>query len=475
MRNALNFYIDGQWVPPHGDARLAVVDPATEKHLTDISMGTAEDVDRAVASAYKAFPAYSATSREERLALLLRILEVYKRRSEELAKLISREVGSPLKLSREWQVGLGQRHLEEMIRVLASYSFHERRGKSLVIREPIGVAALISPWNWPLNQIMCKVAPALAAGCTIVLKPSEVAPLNAIVLTEILAEAGVPDGVFNLINGDGPEVGRALCCHTDVSMVSITGSTRAGIDVAQTAAPTVKRVHQELGGKSANIILSDADLTSAVTRGVDACFDNSGQSCNAPTRMLVPQSRYEEALEIARRAAEAHRVGAPEAPDTTLGPLINKLQYQRVQEMIKVGLEEGAQLVTGGLGRPEGLLGGYYVKPTIFGEVTPEMRIAREEIFGPVLVVLPYQDEAHAITLANDSEFGLAAYVQSGNIERARQVALQLQVGNVYINDPDWDASAPFGGYKRSGNGREYAEWGLDAYLEIKGISGYEP
>lgn len=473
MDNALNFYIDGRWSPPASASRLAVIDPATERPIGEISMGDEADVEHAVAAARRAFPAFSATPLDERLALLRRILDAYLERYDEFAEIVMREVGAPRELASRWQAGLGRWHLEELIRVLPRFPFREVRGSTLVVREPIGVAALITPWNWPINQIVCKVAPALAAGCTMVLKPSEIAPLNAILFAEVLDSAGVPPGVFNLINGDGESVGTALSRHPDVDMVSITGSTRAGIEVARLAAPTVKRVHQELGGKSANILLPDVALEAAVKAGIDACFGNSGQSCNAPTRMLVPAERYDEAVEVARRAAESHRVGPPDMPGTTLGPLVSQLQYERVRHMIRVGIDEGAQLVTGGLERPADMPLGYYVRPTVFGQVTPDMTIAREEIFGPVLSMIAYRDEEEAIAIANDSPFGLAAYVQSADLERARRVALRLRAGSVHINGPAWDPGAPFGGYKRSGNGREYAEWGLEAYLEIKGIVGY--
>jgi len=337
----------------------------------------------------------------------------------------------------------------------------------------VGVAALITPWNWPINQIVCKVAPALAAGCTVVLKPSEVSPMNAVLFAEIMDAAGVPKGVFNLVNGDGPTVGAALSAHPDVDMVSFTGSTRAGIEIAKLAAPTVKRVHQELGGKSANILLDDVDLEAAVTAGVNSCFSNSGQSCNAPTRMLVPASRHDEAVEIALRAAGRHRVGPAGDPATTMGPVVSEVQFGRVQRLIDIGIEEGASLVTGGSGRPDGLERGYYVKPTVFANVNPSMTIAREEIFGPVLAIMPYRDEEEAIAIANDTPYGLAAYVQSKDQERARRVALKMRAGSVYVNYPAWDPGSPFGGYKQSGNGREYGEWGLEAFLEVKGIVGY--
>lgn len=475
MENTLKFYIDGRWVTPAGDTRLPVLNPATEQAFARIAMGNQADVDAAVLAARRAFPAFSRTSPDERKILLEQILDVFMQRYDEIAEAIMAEVGAPRSLAYEWQAGIGKRHLQQLLRTLDTFAFQKSTGNTLINLEPVGVAALITPWNWPINQIVCKVAPALAAGCTMVLKPSEIAPLNALLFAEVMHEAGVPAGVFNLINGDGPTVGAALAAHPDVDMVSFTGSTRAGVEVARLAAPTVKRVHQELGGKSANILLDDVDLEKAVTAGVNACFGNSGQSCNAPTRMLVPAALQDQAMRIARRAALAHQVGAPSDPQSTLGPVISQRQFQAIQRMISIGIEEGAQLVCGGLGRPEGLQHGYYVKPTVFAAVTPDMTIAREEIFGPVLVMQSYHDDEHAVALANDSPFGLAGYIQSPDLQRARRIALQLRVGGVYINHPDWNPGAPFGGYKQSGNGREYAQWGLEAFLETKAIVGYQP
>jgi aldehyde dehydrogenase (NAD+) len=473
MENALKFYIDGRWVEPAASSRLAVINPATESAIGEIVLGNLSDVEAAVAAAKRAFPAFSRTTPAERKALLERILEVFMARYDDITAAIVAEVGAPQELAHEWQTGIGRRHLEETLRTLERFPFQRRKGSTLINQEAVGVVALITPWNWPINQIVCKVAPALAAGCTMVLKPSEVAPFNAVLFAEVLHEAGVPAGVFNLIQGDGPTVGAALAAHADVDMVSFTGSTRAGIEVARLAAPTVKRVHQELGGKSANILLDDVNLQAAVTSGVNGCFGNSGQSCNAPTRMLVPAALHDEAAAIAGRAAAAHRVGPPDDPRSTLGPVISERQYQAIQRLIAIGIEEGATLVCGGPGRPAGMQHGYYVQPTVFANVTADMTIAREEIFGPVLVIMAYQDAADAVAMANDSVFGLAGYVQSASLERARAIALQLRVGSVYINYPAWDAGAPFGGYKQSGNGREYAEWGLEAFLETKGIVGY--
>ena len=473
MINALKFYIDGAWVDPSGTARLPVVDPCTEEAFAEVAMGTPADIDRAVAAAKRAFTSFSQTTPAERLALIRRILEVFLERHDEMGDTISRELGAPRAMAHAWQAGIGRRHLDELIRTCETFAWQRKKGTTLVNHEPVGVVALITPWNWPINQIVCKAAPAIAAGCTMVLKPSEVTPLNALLFAEILDAAGVPPGVFNLVNGDGPTVGAALAAHPDVDMVSFTGSTRAGIEIAKLAAPTVKRVHQELGGKSANILLDDVDFEAAVTAGVNSCFNNSGQSCNAPTRMLVPEARHDEAVAIARRAAEAHRVGPADHERTTMGPVVSSVQFERVERLIAAGIDEGAQVVAGGLGRPHGLERGYYVQPTVFANVRPSMTIAREEIFGPVLAIMPYRDEDDAIAIANDSPFGLAAYVQSADHERARRVAFRLRAGSVYLNYPSWDAGSPFGGYKQSGNGREYAEWGLEAFLEVKGIVGY--
>jgi aldehyde dehydrogenase (NAD+) len=473
MTNTLKFYIDGKWVEPSSNARRSVVDPCTEEAFAEVAMGTPADADRAVAAAKRAFVSFSQTTPAERLALIRRILQVFLERHDEMGDTISRELGAPRAMAHAWQAGIGRRHLEELIRTCETFAWQRRKGTTLVNHEPVGVVALITPWNWPINQIVCKAAPAIAAGCTMVLKPSEVTPLNALLFAEILDAAGVPPGVFNLVNGDGPTVGAALAAHPDVDMVSFTGSTRAGVEIAKLAAPTVKRVHQELGGKSANILLDDVDLEAAVTAGVNSCFNNSGQSCNAPTRMLVPAARHDEAVEIARRAAQAQRVGPADHERTTMGPVVSGVQFERVERLIAAGIDEGAQVVAGGLGRPAGLERGFYVQPTVFANVRPSMTIAREEIFGPVLAIIPYRDEEDAIAIANDSPFGLAAYVQSADLERARRVAFRLRAGSVYLNYPSWDAGSPFGGYKQSGNGREYGEWGLEAFLEVKGIVGF--
>ena len=473
MKDHLKFYIDGRWVDPVKPKTLDVINPATEEPFARISMGSAADVDAAVAAAKRAFPAWSQTTREERIAVLGRIVEEYKKRYDEIAEVISTEVGAPIWLSKQAQAATGAGHFATMIEVLKNFQFEDDRGKTRIVKEPVGVCGFITPWNWPINQIACKVAPALAAGCTMVLKPSEVAPINAVILAEVLHAAGVPAGVFNLVNGDGPEVGQPLSSHPDVDMVSFTGSTRAGILIAKAAADTVKRVAQELGGKSPNIVLADADLRRAVAGGVQGVMMNSGQSCNAPTRMFVPRERHDEVLEIAKAAAEKVKVGDPFAEGTTIGPVISQVQYDKIQALIEKGIAEGATLVTGGPGRPEGFNKGYYIRPTVFGNVRNDMTIAREEIFGPVLAILPYADEEEAIRMANDTVYGLSAYVQSGDIEHARRVAARLRAGNVHLNGAGPDFAAPFGGYKQSGNGREWGEYGLHEFLETKAVLGY--
>ncbi|HTV71676.1 MAG TPA: aldehyde dehydrogenase family protein, partial [Rhizobiaceae bacterium] len=467
------FYIDGKWVDPVKPALLDVIDPSTEEAYTQISVGSAADVDKAVAAAKAAFPAFSQTSKEERLKLLRRILDVYNERYEDIAQAVSQEMGAPITWAREAQAWAGRAHMEATIKGLEDYEFSEKRGATTIVKEAIGVCALITPWNWPLNQIVCKVAPAIAAGCTVVLKPSEIAPISGIVFSEVMEAAGTPKGVYNMVNGTGPDVGQVMASHPDVDMVSFTGSTRAGIIVAKAAADTVKRVAQELGGKSPNIILADADFEMAVVKGVQGCFGNTGQSCDAPTRMLVPAARHDEALGIAKKAAEEFKVGDPRSIETQLGPVVSQLQYDKVQRLIEAGMKEGATLVTGGPGRPEHLNRGYYVRPTVFGHVKPGMTIEREEIFGPVLSVISYEDDDEAVKIANDTVYGLAAYVQSKDVKHARKVAGRLRAGQVSINYPDWDTFAPFGGYKQSGNGREYADWAIHDFLEVKGIIGY--
>jgi len=473
MVQRMKFYIDGAWVDPVSPKTRPVINPANEQPLYDIALGSAADVDKAVAAARRAFESFSQTTRDERVALLTKIVEVYKSRAKDLGAAISDEMGAPLPFAERFQVGAGLGHITSTLDVLKTYHFEEPVGTAMVVREPVGVVGMITPWNWPLNQITCKVAPALAAGCTMILKPSEFTPSSALIFAEILHEAGVPAGVFNLINGLGPDVGAALSGHPGIDMISFTGSTRAGIDVAQRAAPTVKRVSQELGGKSPNIILEDADFQKAVTGGVAQVFNNSGQSCNAPTRMLVPQSRMAEAIAIAKAVAEKTKAGDPRAADINIGPVVSSIQWEKIQALINKGIEEGATLVAGGPGRPDGYDKGCYVKPTVFANVTNEMTIAREEIFGPVISILGYKDEDDAVRIANDTPYGLAGYVFGGTVEHARKVARRLRAGNINLNGVPNDRNAPFGGYKQSGNGREWGRFGLEEYLEVKAIAGY--
>jgi aldehyde dehydrogenase (NAD+) len=472
MRDYLKFYIDGQWVEPKGSKTVDVINPATEAVAGRVTLGTAEDVDLAVRAARKAFPAFSQTSREERVDLLERIIAEYQKRFEDMAKAITEEMGAPSWLAQRAQAAMGIAHVQTALQVLKDYKFEEDRGATRLVKEPIGVCAFITPWNWPINQIACKVAPALATGCTMVLKPSEVAPFSAWVWTEILAAAGVPAGVYNLVNGDGPTVGAALSSHPEVDMVSFTGSTRAGIEVAKNAAPTVKRVHQELGGKSPNIILDDADYQKAVGGGVASVMMNSGQSCNAPTRMLVPQKRMDEVIAIAKAAADAHTVGDPNG-NSKLGPVVSEVQWNKIQGLIQKGVDEGATLVSGGPGKPEGLETGYYVKPTVFANVTPTMTIAKEEIFGPVLAILGYDGVDQAVEIGNDTEYGLAAYVSGNDAGQVQAVASRLRAGQVILNGAGPDLMAPFGGYKMSGNGREWGDHAFGEFLETKAILGY--
>jgi aldehyde dehydrogenase (NAD+) len=468
------FYIDGKWVDPVEPKEFQVINPANETVAGVVSMGSARDVDRAVAAARRAFEHYSRTSTAERVALLERVLKAFTARTEEFAQAISTEMGAPLWLARSAQAPSGSGTVSAMIDVLRSFQFEEMQGRTRMVQEPVGVCALITPWNWPINQIAAKVVPALAAGCTMVLKPSEYAPFSALLWAQVMHEAGVPAGVFNMIIGDGATVGAALSAHPDIDMVSFTGSTRAGTAVARSAADTVKRVHQELGGKSPNILLDDADFERAVTKSVQHVLRNSGQSCNAPTRMLVPAARLGQVEAIAQRAAAAAIVGDPAAEKTTLGPLVSKLQFERVGALIAEGIAEGARLLIGGAGRPEGLTRGYYVKPTIFSSVNNQMKIAREEIFGPVLCILPYQDEEEAIRIANDTPYGLAGYVWSGDFAHAQRVGRRIRAGQICINGAAGDYKTPFGGYKMSGNGREFGEYGLRDFLEVKAMIGAE-
>jgi aldehyde dehydrogenase (NAD+) len=472
MDHVQQFYIDGQWVDPLTSETLAVINPATEQPIASIAMGGADDVDAAVAAAKAAFGTFSLTSKDERLALLDSIIGVYAGRMEELADVISQEVGAPLWLAQAAQAAAGFAHIATARAVLADFEFERQMGTTLLVREPIGVCGMITPWNWPLNQIACKVGPAIAAGCTMVLKPSEVAPLNAIIFAEIMDAAGVPAGVFNLVNGDGVNVGVPLASHPDVDMVSFTGSTRAGIEVARNAAPTVKRVAQELGGKSANIILDDADFEEVIARDMAGMCTNSGQSCNAPTRMLVPNARMDEAAAIAAAAAKTVVVGDPRDAESKIGPVVSETQFGRIQQLIEKGVGEGAKLEVGGPGRPEGLDTGFYVRPTVFSHVTNDMTIAQQEIFGPVLVMIGYEDDDDAVRIANDTVYGLSGYV-SGSAARATAMARRIRSGNVHVNGAGPDFNAPFGGYRQSGNGREWGALGFEEYLETKAIMGY--
>jgi len=470
MRVFDKHYIDGSWVSPEKSGLTDVINASTEEVMGRVPEGSAGDVDRAVRAAQKAFDSWSQTSVEARAAFLDRIGEGLKARAPMVAETISGEVGMPLKLSGLIQVGLPVRNFGVFANVLREYRFEEQIGSSLVVREPIGVVGCITPWNYPLHQIVAKIAPAIAAGCTVVLKPSEVAPLNAFLLAEVIHEAGLPAGVFNLVSGLGPTVGEAIASHPGIDMVSFTGSTRAGKRVAEIAAATVKRVAQELGGKSPNVILDDADLERAVTAGISNCYMNSGQTCTALTRMLVPRSKRDEVVAIAKKAAEAMTVGDPLGGKAKLGPVISDAQRERVRSFIKQGIAEGATLVTGGPDAPEGLPKGYYVKPTVFADVTPKMTLAQEEIFGPVLSILTYETEDEAVRLANDTPYGLAAAVWSKDPERARRVARKLRAGQVDINGSGFNPLAPFGGYKQSGNGRELGRYGFEEFLEVKSI-----
>lgn len=473
MREYLKFYIDGQWVDPMRPNAFDVENPATEQVSGRISLGSAADVDVAVKAARRAFATWSQSTREERLDLLQAVLAEYQKRAGDLAEAVTEEIGAPPSLAAGPQVFLGIGHLTTAIDALKNFGFSEQHGATLIAKEPIGVCGLITPWNWPINQVAVKVYPALATGCTVVLKPSEVAPYSPYIFAEILHAAGVPAGVFNLVNGDGAGVGAALASHPDIDMVSFTGSTRAGIEVAKNAAPTVKRVTQELGGKSPNIVLDDGGFADGVRAGVANMMPNSGQSCNAPSRMLVPNSRMAEAITLAREVAEHVQVGSPDDA-TAIGPVASRTQFDKVQRLIQKGIDEGATVAAGGPGRPAGLDRGYYVKPTVFAHVTNDMTIAREEIFGPVLCILGYDDIDQAVDIANDTEYGLAGYVSGADLDKAREVARKIRAGWVTINHA-FDLNAPFGGYKRSGNGREWSEFGFHEYLEVKSTLGYAP
>jgi aldehyde dehydrogenase (NAD+) len=473
--NTLLHYIDGAFVSPiRNMGRFPVINPATEEQVAEIAMGSADDANLAVAAAHRAFQTYSLTSLDERIALMEKLLEVYMRRYNEVAEAITAEMGAPKDFSFNAQAECGSGHIKETLKAARELDWEERSGaRSNVVREAIGVCGLITPWNWPMNQVAAKVAPALLAGCTVVLKPSEQSPLSAQIFAECVHEAGYPAGVFNMVHGNGIEVGNALSVHPDIELMSFTGSTRAGIAVAKAAAESVKRVSQELGGKSPNIVFADADLEKAIKRGVLHCFSNTGQSCNSPTRMLVEESVYEQAVAIAAAVAQKVRVGDPTQSGSHLGPLASKIQFERVQHWINEGIAEGARLVAGGPGLPEGIERGYYARPTIFAGVHNQMKIARNEIFGPVLVMIPFKDLDDAIAIANDTPYGLAAYVQTGDHQKALYVAKRLRAGSVYLNGCGQDYSSPFGGFKQSGNGREWGKYGLLDFLEFKAINGY--
>lgn len=472
-----NFYIDGAWQTAESEATIQVFNPATDAAYAVIASGSATDVDKAVMAARRAFLPWSETSLNERLELIRKLVSIYEERIDEMAETISKEMGAPIRLAKEAQAAAGLYHAKAFLDAVEKYSFEELVGSQLsdqrVIHEPIGVCGLITPWNWPINQIALKVIPALIVGCTVILKPSEIAPMSALLFAELIDEAGFPKGVFNLVNGDGLTTGEALSNHPQVDMVSFTGSTRAGIAISRAAAGTIKRVSLELGGKSPNIVFADSDLESAISRGVAHCFENTGQSCNAPTRMLVERSVYNQVVNLAQNAAEKTIVAQPSMDGDHIGPLASDMQFHKVQQMIEKGIAEGARLIVGGPGRPDGFDKGSFVKPTIFADVRNEMAIAREEIFGPVLVMIPFDTEEEAIAIANDTPYGLAAYIQTGNAERATRVARKLRAGMIQINGTSRSVGTPFGGYKQSGNGREGGRWGLDDFTEVKLVSGY--
>jgi len=472
--NLSQFYINGEWVDPIKPETLDVINPATEEPIGEISIGSELDINNAVNAARAAFKSFSKTSVSERLELLTNIRNIYKKRYDEIAEAIMTEMGAPINLASGAQASVGLGHLKTAIRVLENQPFEYSHNNMIIRKEPIGVCGLITPWNWPINQVVSKLAPCIAAGCTSVLKPSEIAPLSSILIAEVIHEAGAPPGVFNMVHGYGPVVGAAMSSHDDIDMMSFTGSTRGGIAVATASAATVKRVSQELGGKSPNIIIDDAKFVESIERGVKGCMSNTGQSCNAPTRMLVPDSRHEEALEIAKKVTESMITGNPKSSQTDIGPLVSETQFKKVQDLLESGLKSGATLVTGGSGKPSGLEKGYYVKPTVFGNVSNDMEIAQEEIFGPVLSIIPYKSDEEAISIANDTEYGLAAYVAGENKEKLMYFARNLNAGQVHLNYVSGGSDAPFGGFKKSGNGREKAEWGLEEFLEVKAIMGAE-
>ena len=478
MHDSTQFYINGAWVDPIAGTAFDVINPSTEEAYAQISLGGEADTNAAVAAAREAFKTWAFSSKDERLELMERILEVYKRRADEMGETISKEMGAPIDMARSAQSGTGSGHIKAFIRTLKDFEFErdlrENKPNDRIIYEPIGVCGLITPWNWPMNQIALKVMPALATGCTMVLKPSEQSPLSGMLFANILHEAGVPAGVFNLVNGDGPGVGTTLSGHKDIDMISFTGSTRAGTAISKNAADTLKRVSLELGGKGANIVFADAP-EKAVQQGAARCFNNTGQSCNAPTRMLVERSRYDEAVEQAKQQAEATAVDVASKEGRHIGPLVNEIQFEKVQNLIDVGIKEGARLVTGGTGRPEGLNRGYFVRPTVFADCNNDMRIMREEIFGPVLSMMPFDTEEEAIAIANDTDYGLTNYVQTSDGEKANRVARKLRSGMVDMNGIARSSASPFGGYKQSGNGREGGVWGMEEFLEVKAIGGWFP
>ncbi|MEM8770927.1 MAG: aldehyde dehydrogenase family protein [Pseudomonadota bacterium] len=472
MKHHAKFYIDGEWRDPQGDQTLAVINPATESPTAEITLGNEKDIDRAVAAARGAFAEWSNTPLEERADYLTKITALYQSRIPDLAAAVTTEMGAPSWLATSAQAPAGLAHLATALEVAKTFNWSSAHGASRIVKEPIGVCGFITPWNWPLNQLTAKFAPAMLTGCTIVHKPSEIAPLSSLIFAEICHEAGLPAGVYNLVNGDGPTVGAAISSHPDIDMVSFTGSTRAGVDVAEKAAGSVKRVHQELGGKSANIILDDADFNAAIKGGVSTMMMNSGQSCTAPSRLLAPNAHIDEIVSIAVEAANAWTPGPPES-NAKMGPVVSESQWNKIQSLINIGVGEGARLACGGPGKPEGLETGYYVRPTVFTAVKNDMTIAREEIFGPVLCVIGYDTEEEAIEIANDTEYGLAGYVSGGDLERARRVASKIRAGYVTINGAGMDFTVPFGGYKHSGNGREFGAHAFDEFLEVKSIVGY--
>ena len=476
MTDGSRFYIDGQWVEPAQPGNeIVVVNPATEEEAARVAAASSADVESAVQAAHRAFESWSQTSREERIELLAALREAYKKRIPQIAEAMMTEVGIPRGLAQGGQALAGARHLKEAMEALRDYPLAQDWGTTRIIREPVGVCALLAPWNWPMNQVTCKVGPALAAGCTMVLKPSQLSPLSALLFTEAVDEAGFPAGVFNMINGAGAALGDAFATHPLVDMVSLTGSTAVGGVVGAAAAPSIKRVSLELGGKSANVVFSDVDVQRVVASGTLGVMHNSGQTCNAPTRMLVAEEIYDEAVEVAARAAEGVAVGDPTDAATFMGPVAGRKQFDTVRRYIQIGIDEGARLVAGGLERPDGLSRGFFVRPTVFADVTPDMRVFQEEIFGPVLCMTPFRDEAHAIELANATVYGLSGYVQSADVERARRVAGRMRTGMVHLNGAPTDGAAPFGGYKQSGNGREWGRFGLEDYLEVKAVMGWEP